>query len=48
MQDQTTTRREIAQERLYFRWLYRYRRKTGEEPTAGMKRERQRWIKGTP
>ena len=44
--DKTTTRREIAEERLYFRWLYRARRKTGEEPSADMKRQKMAEIKG--
>lgn len=43
--DQTTTRREIAQERLYFRWLYRDRRKTGEDPSADVKRQKLAAIK---
>ena len=44
--DNATTRREIAEERLYFRWLYRASRKTGEEPSADMKRQKLTAIKG--
>lgn len=33
-------RSEIARFLLYFRWLYRHRRRTGEEPTTEQKRAR--------